>query len=67
MPDSMDRTQEHVLRMQQEQLDRIERDRANQVAREACAECHEPISKLRQGMGARLCMECQTAHEGGMQ
>jgi RNA polymerase-binding transcription factor DksA len=28
-----------------------------------CVECAEPISELRQRMGARRCMDCQSDHE----
>lgn len=63
MPDFMDSIQDLVLREQDDSLARIERDRVRQTGLAECARCDESISALRQGLGARLCLECQDEDE----
>lgn len=54
---------------QRRQLETIEHALANRpAARTGLAQCEapgcgEPISPMRQAMGATRCVECQTAHE----
>jgi RNA polymerase-binding transcription factor DksA len=63
MPDFMDSIQDLVLREQDEALARVERQRERQSGVPECLRCDEPISTLRQGLGARLCLECQADEE----
>jgi RNA polymerase-binding transcription factor DksA len=63
MPDSMDAEQERLLQQQEDALARFERARGRQTGLPECVHCAEAISALRQGMGARLCVECQTDQE----
>lgn len=62
MPDQMDAIQDLVLQ-QQDALARITRERERQVGLAECERCDAPISALRQGLGARLCLTCQERHE----
>jgi RNA polymerase-binding transcription factor DksA len=64
MADDIDRAQE------QEQFNRERAIKAHtykhiDVVREACIECDEPISALRQNLGAHRCIDCQTESERG--
>jgi RNA polymerase-binding transcription factor DksA len=63
MPDHMDSIQELVLQQQEDALARIERERSRATGLAECVRCDAPISALRQGLGARLCLECQGDHE----
>ena len=60
MADAADRAREYQERLNAEAL-------AARVAlapgRRACIDCGEPISVLRQQLGARRCMECQSELE----
>jgi RNA polymerase-binding transcription factor DksA len=63
MPDHMDAIQELVLRQQEDAVARIERERARATGLAECERCDAPISALRQGLGARLCLDCQSDYE----
>jgi RNA polymerase-binding transcription factor DksA len=62
MPDTMDAIQEHALR-EQEDLQAQACGRIVTPGKPECAWCDEPISALRQSMGADLCLECQRDRE----
>lgn len=57
----MDHVQDLALR-EQEQCAATVRMQAK-LGRSRCAECDEPIAPMRQQMGARLCVDCQTDAE----
>lgn len=60
MPDLMDHVQERVQR----DLDiAISEATTRRQGLPFCEECDEPISVLRQGLGARLCVGHQSARE----
>jgi RNA polymerase-binding transcription factor DksA len=62
MPDFMDHVQQHV----QDNLDDALAAATRRLPGLAeCQECDEPISALRQGLGARRCLRHQEEHERG--
>ncbi|WP_240183464.1 hypothetical protein [Arenimonas caeni] len=62
MPDFMDHVQDQVQRDLDDALAKATR---RGIGLPFCEECDEPISLLRQGLGARLCVAHQSAKEAG--
>lgn len=60
MPDFMDHVQERVQRDLDQAIDAATRRREGLPF---CEECDEPITRLRQDLGARLCVAHQQAFE----